>query len=51
MLNQLFSEFLGLLVLFSKDLDVESLFQFALNIRKTFLISFGSKSPEVEASL
>jgi len=51
MLNQLFGDFLGFVVLFSQYLDVESLFHFKLNVRKTFMVSFGSKSPEAEASL
>jgi hypothetical protein len=50
MLNQLFGNFLGFVVLFSQYLDAESLFHFKLNVRKTLIISFGSKSPEAEAS-
>jgi hypothetical protein len=51
MLNQLFGDFLGFVVLFSQYLDIESLFHLKLNVRKMFMISFGSKSPETEASL
>jgi hypothetical protein len=48
--NQLLGDFLGFLVFFSQWLDVESLFQFRVNVQKTFLGSFGSKCPEAEAS-
>jgi hypothetical protein len=49
--NQLFGDFLGFIVPLSQYLDVESRFHFQLNRRKTFMVSFGSRSPEAEASL
>jgi hypothetical protein len=49
MLNQLFGDCLGFVVRFSQDLDVELLFQFKLKVRKTFIVPFGSKSPETKA--
>jgi hypothetical protein len=51
MLDQLFGDFLGFVVLCSHYLDLESPCQFDLNVRKAFMLSFGSKSPEAEASL
>jgi hypothetical protein len=51
MLNQLFGDFLGFVVLFSQYLDAEPLFHFKLNLRKTFMASFKLKSPKAEASL
>jgi hypothetical protein len=38
-------------MLFSQYLDLESLFHFKPNVRQTCIGSFGSKSPEAEASL
>jgi hypothetical protein len=51
MLNQLFGDFLGFVTLFSHYLDAEWLFHFKLTARKTFMVSFASKSPEAQASL
>jgi hypothetical protein len=51
MLNQLFGDFFGFVVLFSHYLDVELFNHPKSNIRKTFMISFGSKSLEAEESL
>jgi hypothetical protein len=50
MLNQLFGDFLGFVVPFLQYLDLESLFNVKLIVRKMFMVSFGSKSPEAEAS-
>jgi hypothetical protein len=39
MLNQLFDDFLGFVVLFSLYLDGKSLFHIKLHARKTFMVS------------
>jgi hypothetical protein len=48
MLNQLYGEFFGFTVLFSQYLDIEPLFHLKLNMLKTLMVSFESKSPEIE---
>jgi hypothetical protein len=50
MLNELFGDFLGFVVLCWQDLDGESLFHLRLTVRKAFMLSFRSKSREAEAS-
>jgi hypothetical protein len=50
MLNQFFSDFFGSVVVFSQHLDGESLCHPKLNVRKTLMVLFGSKSPKAEAS-
>jgi hypothetical protein len=48
MLNQFSGEFFGFVMLFSQYLDIEPLFHLKLNMLKTLMVSFGSKSPEIE---
>jgi hypothetical protein len=49
--NQLFGDFLDFVVLFSQDLDAESLLHFERNLQQTLVLSFGSMSPEAEGTL
>jgi hypothetical protein len=51
MLNKFLGDFLGFVVFFSQYLDRELQFHFKLKVRKTFLVAFGSKSPEAQTSL
>jgi hypothetical protein len=51
MLNQLFGDVLGLVMLFSQYLDAGLLFLWKRNARKMVMVLFGSKSPEAEANL
>jgi hypothetical protein len=50
-LSQLLGDFLGVIVPFSQYLDGDWLFYFTLNAWQARLVSFGSTSPEAEASL